>query len=76
MRFVSWNMRQAKSDSAACQHLHECAPAVALLQEVGAVPESILEHYALRAERPAGKTGRPQRSLTALLARDEIVRPI
>jgi len=76
MRAVCWNMRRAKAESAAWRHLQECAPDVALLQEVGAVPESILEHYAHRAERPVGRTGRPQRFLTVLLAKGEIVRPI
>lgn len=72
MRIVSWNMRRARADSSAWHHLLEHAPDVALLQEVGAVPEQVLQNYQQRAERPLGRTGRPQPFVTVLLAKGEI----
>jgi exonuclease III len=41
MRIISWNVRRASATSPAWKYLLDCAPDLALLQEVGTVPDSV-----------------------------------
>ncbi len=67
MRIVAWNMKSARSSSAAWSYLRELSPDIALLQEVGSVPEHIARsHY--RTKIPVKKSGAPQSFQTVLLA--------
>ena len=62
-------MRRAKAESSAWQILLDLDPEIALLQEVGAVPERVLEAFSVVASHPRTKAGRPQRFQTAVLSK-------
>ncbi len=76
MRIICWNVRRASVTSAAWDYLLECAPDLALLQEVGGLPDSIRQHYTSHADFPAGKKGMAQKFSTMILARGSIGLPI
>lgn len=65
-RIVTWN---CNGRAAVWDYLLDLHPDVALLQEVGPIPERVRQVYDLRLATPKTKTGRPQRFKTALLVR-------
>jgi endonuclease/exonuclease/phosphatase family metal-dependent hydrolase len=69
---VAWNCRRASRASAAWAYLRDLAPDVALLQEVGALPDHITDIYASALATPLTRSGRPQRFQTALLVKGTI----
>lgn len=75
-KVVTWNCRRAASASPLWNYFAELSPDVALLQEVGAVPQTISREYDVRFRYAIGKTGRTQHFGTALLVRGEIGREI
>ncbi len=76
MRVCVWNVRRATSASPVWQLLTQLAPDIALLQEVISLPDTLTAQYRCVLRRAAGKTGRPQRFGTAILARGELAEPI
>jgi exonuclease III len=72
-RIVAWNCRRASAMSAAWHYLEELDPDVALLQEVGTLPDQITSAYAVASAIPVTDTGRPQRFQTAVLVKGEIM---
>jgi hypothetical protein len=72
MRVVVWNMRKATKASPAWEYLLELAPDLALLQEVGSVPETVGHTYQRVARRAARKTEGSQKFSTAVLAKGEV----
>ncbi len=73
MRVVSWNCRGAIKSSAAWEYFLRLAPDVALLQEVGALPDAVRDAFGCEVRVARGKTGKHQRFSTAVLARCEVV---
>lgn len=69
MRVISWNCKGANRASALWPYLLRLAPDVALLQEVGSLPDEVSAVYRAEVRVARGKTGRPQRFSTAVLAR-------
>lgn len=72
MRTICWNVRRANAASPAWTYLLDCSPDVALLQEVGTLPESVTREYACRAEFAAGPTGSAQKFRTVVLVRGSL----
>lgn len=69
LRIVTWNCKGAPAQSAAWDYLLELNPSVALLQEVGELPDRVRSIYECD-HRPAVRPGgEPQRFSTALLVR-------
>ena len=69
-------MRRATADSPAWAYMLGQKPDLALLQEVGAIPNYVAPEYGHVARLATGKTGRPQRFSTAILVRGSINDPI
>jgi hypothetical protein len=57
-RIVTWN---CNGRAAAWDYLLDLHPDVALLQEVGPIPEQVKKVYDTRLAAPRTKTGKPQR---------------
>ena len=72
-RIVAWNCRGASLKSAAWTYLLELDPDVALLQEVTAVPASVLGAYAWAGAPAVKLSGLPQRFQTGVLVKGDIV---
>jgi len=72
-RIVTWN---CNGRAAIWDYLLDLHADVALLQEVGPIPERVRQVYDLRLATPKTKTGRPQRFKTALLVRGTIGEPL
>jgi exonuclease III len=73
MRIATWNVRGAKEDSCVWDVLLDLRPDIALLQEVGGIPQRAADNFSGQSRRAIYKTGRPQRFSTAVLVRGKIV---
>jgi len=71
-RIVAWNCRRASHVSGAWDYLLELDPDVALLQEVGGVPDRVADVYAIASATPVTRAGNPQRFRTAVLVKGTI----
>lgn len=69
MRLVVWNMRRASPGSAAWDYLLALDPDIALLQEVGGLPEGVTGLYYCASSRPKSKAGKPQRFENVIVSR-------
>ena len=76
MRIITWNAHGAKRDSPLWDELSELSPDIALLQEVGDIPERITDTFDHRLIQAISKTGRPQRFSTAVLINGKIIEEI
>lgn len=76
MRVITWNVRRAMKDSRVWNILINLQPDVVLLQEVGEIPESIKEIYKIKRERPVNKKNNPQKFMTVILIKGEIISDI
>ncbi len=76
MRVVSWNLRRAKDSSEAWNLFSELNPDIALLQEVGGIPDFIKENFDVLARLAKYKTGTLQKFGTAVLVRGKIIKTI
>ena len=76
MRTVVWNCRRAPARHRLWAQLQVLSPDLALLQEVGGLPEELLEEYQVALEVPPTRHGHPQRFRTALLVRGTLGRRI
>jgi exonuclease III len=76
MRICSWNVRRASRKSSVWNYLSEMDPDIALLQEVGSIPESLAARYRAVSRHPITKNGTPQRFKTAILARGDLTEAI
>jgi len=68
-RIITWNCRRAAATSGLWDHLLELDPDVALLQDYGAVPNSVLEHYAHDANDKVFGSDRAPRFMTGILVK-------
>jgi endonuclease/exonuclease/phosphatase family metal-dependent hydrolase len=75
-RVVTWNLHYGKVSSLAWDYLLELNPDIALLQEVGTVPETISMRYSQYASSAIKQDGTPQHFKTAILVKGQIGEPI
>ena len=76
LRIVTWNVRRARASSLVWDYLLETSPDIALLQEVGSIPDSVSSSYEVRVSHPINKRSRPQRFSSVLLVRGRFASPI
>lgn len=76
MRVITWNLHGASNNSPVWQIILDLKPDIALLQEVGNMPESIEREFECLSRKAIYKTGRPQRFSTAILVRGKIINVI
>ena len=69
MRIISWNMNKANSTSPSWKYLLDCAPDLALLQEVGSFSEEIAKTFLYHQETAITKNDNPQKFNTVILVR-------
>jgi len=75
-RVVTWNLHHGKVSSLAWDYLLELNPDIALLQEVGILPEKISSRFSQYASIAIKKDGMPQRFNTAILVKGRVGEPI
>jgi len=75
-RVVTWNLHHGKVSSLAWDYLLELNPDIALLQEVGILPEKISSRFSKYASIAIKKDGMPQRFNTAILVKGRVGEPI
>jgi endonuclease/exonuclease/phosphatase family metal-dependent hydrolase len=76
LRVVTWNLHYGKVSSLAWDYILELNPDIALLQEVGILPEKIRSKFSQYASSAIKKDGTPQRFNTAILVKGCIEKPI
>lgn len=76
MRLLTWNCNRAQSSSRLWDYFRSLDADIALLQEVGALPENVTKEYSVREEVPVSKAGNTQKFMTVLLVRGTIGQPI
>ncbi len=76
MRIITWNIRRATKDSPVWKLLLELQPDIALLQEVGNIPDKIEELFDVLSKPATYKTGKPQKFSTAVLVKGKIIKEI
>lgn len=76
MRIITWNVCRAIKSSQVWNILLNLQPDIALLQEVGEIPESIKEIYQIKSERPVTQKNNLQKFLTVILIKGEIIENI
>lgn len=76
MRVITWNVHGANEDSPVWKLLLDLQPDIVLLQEIGSIPEEILNVFEVLSRPAVGKTGRPQRFSTGVLLKGRIIEEI
>lgn len=76
MRIITWNVHGALRDSPLWDWLLDSQPDIALLQEIGSVPNRVTDGFDCLTKQAAGKSGRPQRFRTGVFVRGKIVKEI
>lgn len=76
MRVITWNLHTAGKTSDVWQIILDLKPDVALLQEVGDIPEKIDNQYDIYSKIATYKTGKPQRFSTAVLVNGKVIQEI
>lgn len=77
MKIISWNIRRAvKERSDVWEYFEEINPDVALLQELGSVPESLDQEYSKLQRKASADNGNSQKFSTAVLVKGEIEKEI
>ncbi len=76
MRIITWNLHGAKKDSEVWKILLEIKPDIALLQEVGSMPNEVQNIFDVISRIAIYKTGRPQRFSTAVLVKGKVIEEI
>lgn len=76
MRVLTWNCKRAHCSSHLWEYFRSFNADLALLQEVGTIPEEVSAHYSVRSEVPITKAGNYQEFRTVLLARGTLGRPL
>jgi exonuclease III len=73
MKVITWNLRRAtKERELVWEYFHELDPDIALLQEVGSIPNSIDTKYSIIQRSPRTKYGSLQKFKTALLVKGQV----
>ncbi len=72
MRILTWNCRRATAKHPLWDYLAELEPDMAMLQEVGAIPEPLHDSYEIKLASSRAKNGRSQRFSSALLVKGTI----
>ena len=73
MKVITWNVRRANKDSGVWEQISELQPDIALLQEVGEIPEELGKDFKSVSRPAIYKTGNHQKFSTAVLVRGEII---
>jgi exonuclease III len=73
MRIITWNIHRAKADNAVWEVILRLRPDIALLQEVGVIPQKIGNSFSVLSRRAIYKNGKPQRFSTSVLVSGNIV---
>ncbi len=79
MKIVSWNVNRARATgkkAAVWEYFNALNPDLALLQEVGNLPEGVSKDYNVLLKTPVTRRGEPQKFQTALLSRYPIASPV
>ena len=76
MKVVSWNVRRAKKDSSVWEFLSDMDFDIALLQEVGSMPENVKEKYEIKSKQAVTKSGKLQNFSTAVIVKGKIIEEI
>lgn len=76
MRVLSWNVRKANKDSKVWDLIIEENPDIALLQEVGGLPNKIISSFEALSKPAIYKTGKFQKFNTVVLVKGKIVQEI
>lgn len=71
-RIVTWNCNHAQATSDLWNYLLELDPDLALLQEVGSLPETLARTYDIRLASPRKQNGQAQPFRNALLVRGTV----
>jgi exonuclease III len=69
MRVITWNVRRATQSSPVWHLLSKLHPDIALLQEVGKIPENLKKSYKIISRNATYKKGKPQKFKTAILSK-------
>jgi exonuclease III len=72
MRIVSWNVKRAGADDEVWNVLLQLDPDIALLQEVGKLPEKITSGYSIVEHPYVSKKGKPQNFKTTIVSKGVI----
>ncbi|MDP2638419.1 MAG: hypothetical protein Q8P26_05145 [Candidatus Levybacteria bacterium] len=73
MRIITWNIKGATKTSAVWKILTDLNPDIALLQEVGGIPEEIKREFNVLSKVAIQKTGKPQKFSTAVLVKGKVI---
>jgi len=73
MRIITWNVRKAYKDSPVWDLVLKMKPDIALLQEVGSMPETVKSKFSILSKKATTKTGKPQIFSTAVLVKGKII---
>ena len=76
MRIITWNLHGAKNTSEAWQIILELNSDIALLQEVGSIPDEIYKIYDVSSKVAIYKTGEPQKFSTVVLVKGKVIQEI
>jgi len=76
MRIITWNIRRATKDSLVWDLILELKPDIALLQEVGSIPDKVNSVFEVISGVPVSKTGKFQKFTTMVLVKGKIVNAI
>jgi exonuclease III len=73
MRIISWNVHGARKDSPLWDALVELQPDIALLQEIGSIPNSVTDRFDQLTRQAVNEDGKPQRFRTGVFVKGRIV---
>jgi len=69
---MTWNMRRSASDSKSWEVIRKVSPEICLLQEVGGIPNKILNEYQTLQQKATNKKGIPQKFSTVILSKEPL----
>tara|TARA_B100000315_G_C14461859_1_gene534087 strand:- start:121 stop:939 length:819 start_codon:yes stop_codon:yes gene_type:complete len=76
MRVITWNLHGANKESRIWDLLLELNPDIILLQEVGSMPNEIMDSFDVLSKVAIKKSGKLQRFSTAVLLKGKIIKEI
>ena len=68
----TWNMRRSATNSKSWELIRQLSPDVCLLQEVGGIPNDLMDEYYILQQNAVNKNGAPQKFYTAILSKEPI----
>ncbi len=73
MKIITWNIRRAMKSSDVWNIIIDINPDIALLQEIGDIPDNIKKIFSVKFKKAVNKNGKEQKFGTAILVKGEIV---